>query len=534
MSKAVSNASVSGEALINSVPTRPSHCARINPKSLFAFWQIFVLVTGLTSLFTVTNATAQQPDRRNQKPESFERPFLIEFQGPIDQKLSRYLHSKIEFAKTANADLIIIEIDSPGGLKSESLRIADTLKKIDWAYTVAFIPEQAISGGALVSLGCDEIVVGDESRFGDIGEIYFDPEAWAFRYAPEKLNSPLVAQAKAIAKAKGYPPEIAEAMIDKEAQVFRRKLGNIWEYKTVRVGQPDPADWELIEESGEGRFLTLGGPRMLELGLATSNSNTREEFAEQFKIAPESLTVLKYTTTDLVADTLCLPWVSGLLIVIGLLALYLELCAPGLGVGGVIALLCGALFFWSRFFAGTADTLELILFLGGVAFLLLELFVIPGWGISGFLALLLMTTSVILAGQDFVVPSNDREWAKFMSQTLMIMFSGLGVMVGAFFITRSLGTLPIFNRLILTPEIDGSANASASKDPDGKPIPTEHPIVSVGDWGESESLLRPAGRALFAGRSIDVVSDGAFIEPNHPIKVIEIRGNRVVVVAVES
>ena len=63
-------------------------------------------------------------------------------------------------------------------------------------------------------------------------------------------------------------------------------------------------------------------------------------------------------------------------------------------------------------------------------------------------------------------------------------------------------------------------------------MPTPHPSISVGDWGKSESLLRPAGRASFAGRSFDVVSDGAFIEPGQQVKVLAIHGNRIVVAEV--
>ena len=39
---------------------------------------------------------------------------------------------------------------------------------------------------------------------------------------------------------------------------------------------------------------------------------------------------------------------------------------------------------------------------------------------------------------------------------------------------------------------------------------------------------------VFAGRSFDVVSDGAFIEPGHQVKVIDIQGNRIMVAAVEE
>jgi membrane-bound serine protease (ClpP class) len=57
---------------------------------------------------------------------------------------------------------------------------------------------------------------------------------------------------------------------------------------------------------------------------------------------------------------------------------------PGLGAGGLLAGLCAALFFWSRVLGGTSGWLEVVLFVAGVTFLLMELFVIPGWGFNGF------------------------------------------------------------------------------------------------------------------------------------------------------
>ena len=64
----------------------------------------------------------------------------------------------------------------------------------------------------------------------------------------------------------------------------------------------------------------------------------------------------------------------------------LTLTIPDVGprsVGGLIALLCFALFFWSRFLGGTAGWLEVVLFVSGMTFLLAEIFVIPGTGIAG-------------------------------------------------------------------------------------------------------------------------------------------------------
>ncbi len=226
------------------------------------------------------------------------------------------------------------------------------------------------------------------------------------------------------------------------------------------------------------------------------------------------------------------PVGTGLLVVIGLVALYIELSAPGVGAGGLIAGLCAALFFWSRFLGGTSTWLEIILFLAGVVFLMMELFVIPGWGISGLLGLLFIVGSVIMASQDFVVPQTSRQWNQFLTSALMLMCSGFIVFIAAAYITKKMGHLPLFNKMILAPPPSDAEYAAKSKS--AKPIPTPHPDVSVGDWGKTESLLRPAGRAIFAGRSFDVVSDGAFIEPNRQVKVIAIQGNRIVVASIDD
>lgn len=477
----------------------------------------------------------QVPNVKNDKPDTFERPFIIEFQGPIDGRLSKHFHRKLELAKKQNADLVILEIDSPGGLKSESLRIAESLRDVDWAYTVAFIPKQALSGAALVSLGCDEIIAGKNMRFGDIGEIYWDPESFAYRLVSAKQESALVPQARDLAESKGRPPELAEAMIDKDVQVFRRPSGNGWEYLNVRVEEADPGDdWELIGESGPDRFLTLNGPRMGEIGVSAATCDTRNEIAAFYDVDVNDIQVLTFTSSDYVADVLSGPLITGVLVAIGLLALYLELSAPGIGIGALIASLCAVLFFWSRFLGGTADWLEAILFIAGIAFLIMEIFVIPGWGVSGFLGLFLMVASVFMAGQDFVLPTNDRQWVEFVTTALVLLCSSCVVIIGAAFITKKLGTIPVFNRLVLQPEPDKPVDVSAKLDSDGKPILQTHPLVSVGDWGQSESLLRPSGRASFAGRSIDVVSQGDFVEAGKQIKVIDIQGNRIVVVEVED
>ena len=504
----------------------------MNPHSKFKCNQVIqTIVMLLLALQCSSNLVAQNqvPNLKKDRPQQFSKPFLIEFQGEINWKLSKYLRAKIEQARTSGADLLVFEIDSPGGLKTESLNLAELIRDIDWAYTVAFVPREALSGAALVTFGCDELVVGELARIGDIGIIQYDPQLFAFRFAPEKIQSVLVRQARDLAASKGRSGELAEAMINKEFIVYQRTKDGQVEY----LGQPSEdtrpvGGWEVVPESKKG-FLTVNGVRAQELGLASQFSKDRDEIAKLLSFELSQARILRHTFTDDVVYLLNHPIITGFLILIGLVALLTELSVPGIGVGGLLAGLCAALFFWSRFLGGTSTWLEVLLFAAGAVFLLMELFVIPGWGVSGVMGIFLMTASIFMASQDFVIPSDGRQWNQFLTSMLMLACSGLLFVIAAAFIVKNLGYIPIFSKLVLAPPVEESDDMSK----DDKPGILEHPDVSVGDWGRAESLLRPAGRAIFAGRSFDVVSDGEFIEPGSQVKVLDIQGNRIVVSAIE-
>ncbi|MFN6207743.1 MAG: NfeD family protein [Planctomycetota bacterium] len=478
-------------------------------------------------------------DRRRARPGSFSRPLLIELDGEIAPSDTADIRNRLQRAKSAGADLVILEIDSPGGYKTESLAIGELLRDLDWAYVVAFVPREAISGAALLSFGADEIYAAPEMRFGDIGPIHFDPTEFAFRLVPAKLQSVLVREARDLAAAKGYPPDLAEAMVDKDVLVFQRQGpdGKL-EFRRAHVNdQERPADdWKLIEESGPERFLTLNGVRAKELGLVRELVRNREDLAQAVGFNSADLIVHQVNWADRVARVLNTWWMTAILVVIGLLALYLELTAPGIGVGSLVAGLCAMLFFWSHFLGGTADWLEVLLFVAGIVCLAMELFVIPGTGIAGLLGMLLLLSSVVMATQDFVIPSNGEQWNQFLTSLLTLLCALALVALGAILITKKLGKSPGFNQMVLAPRYEQPTDLK-SDSATGKPLkpsPAPHPAVSVGDWGKADSPLRPAGRVNFAGLSVDAISDGQFVERGQQVKVLRIQGNVIVVAPVEE
>jgi membrane-bound serine protease (ClpP class) len=287
-----------------------------------------------------------------------------------------------------------------------------------------------------------------------------------------------------------------------------------------------------VHEAREGHFLEVNGQRAVELKLAEGYARDREELQRLLKLS-EKPRVLVTTAVDTAVWILNNPFITGLLFVVGLIALYVELSAPGISIGGLISLLCFALFFWSRFLGGTAELLEVVLFLVGVSFLALEIFVIPGFGFAGIMGILLVLASVVMASQNFVVPTTGRQLEAFATTLLVVTCSGAASLAVAALLSRYFGTLPVFKRLVLQPAVP-AAEAALTPGVAGKRVPAPAAGAEVGDWGVALSPLRPAGKARFGDQYLDVITDGAFVDAGRPVRITEICGPRIVVQDVEE
>lgn len=485
----------------------------------------------------------------------YQRPFLLQIKGAIDHTTLRYVQSGLRQAQRMQADLIVVEIDSPGGGAVESMEIADMLSQIQWGQTVAWIPREATSGGAMIALGCQSIVMQPGATIGDIGVIQLDLTMGAFRYAPAKIRSILVAKARALAERHGRSPELAEAMVDEYAVVYQQK-DDPTQFKLVSMGAPEelgvapdaenvaqveeelPGGWVLVPESRLGRFVTLSHSRAEELRISQQHFDSFESFEVALKLE-RPWTVRKYGFTDRVVDFLNNFWITVLLLIVGIVALFIEIASPGISVGGLLALLCFSLFFWSHFMGGTAGWLEVILFVTGLACLMVELFILPGFGLAGAMGVGLLLLSLIMATLDFVFPTSSEQWNQLGSSLLSITTAVVVGGIGIGLVLHYLGSIPALNRLTLQPPKldDPISNKSKDAAEESRPLMVTEGRAAglkVGDEGVTESVLRPSGRALIQGRSVDVVADGKYIEPGQRVKVIDVRGNRLIVVSYQN
>ncbi len=499
----------------------PSHSRRTT--------RAFLLV-GICLLGIATPCQAKEA-----QPPACKLGVLIELRGEIGPMLEQFLYRRLDKAKSLGADLIILEIESPGGYLHTSENIAKRLRDLDWAHTVAYVPDYAYSGAAIAALGCDEIIMEPRALIGDAGPIIQD-ENFQFQHAPEKILSPLRQIVRGLAEAKGRPPAVAEAMVDRNLKVFH-VTNRITKEETFMSeedieSQENPDDWEKgkqIPESGDGDFLTVDGDQAVAIQLAEGTASSREELKERYQLEKE-LIVLRKTGVDTAVAVLNWPLVTGLLFVIGLIALYVEFSAPGIGVGGLTAGLCFTLFFWSRFMGGTAEWLELILFFAGLVFLAVELFVLPGFGVAGLTGALLLLASIVMASVHFTIPSTPLEKSTLAATLMVVMVSGSLFAVSAMVISRRLPSIPLLSQLALIPTPETTGSLPDPRDEEGADNSgTGHFRPRIGDVAVADSALRPAGRARFADRFVDVVTEGTFVSKGQRIRVIEVYGNRIVV-----
>jgi membrane-bound serine protease (ClpP class) len=237
---------------------------------------------------------------------------------------------------------------------------------------------------------------------------------------------------------------------------------------------------------------------------------------------------------DWLVTVLTNPYVSWMLLFIGAVMLVVELKLPGIGLPAIISAVAFLLFFGSHYLSGTADQLEIILFLIGLVCIALEMFVFPGFGVFGMSGILLVLSSIVLASHTFVWPTQDYEYQE-LGHTLL-QLTGMLIAVGSctVVLARYFPSLPLFNRLILKPEpwiaVEYEDGGGGKGSADGY----ESLTFLIGETGRTTTPLKPTGKARFGSLVLDVTAGDRFVDPDSLVEVVDVQGPRVVVKKIGS
>lgn len=488
-------------------------------------------------------------------PAEVTNAHIIPVREEITPKTYKAIERKINRALAAEADLIILDMDTWGGQVIAALDITRHIKLAAAEVPViCFGRTRCISAGAMIGIACDEIVMSDVGKFGDCAPIVAQGKLEGVER--EKIESPLRTEFQESAERNGYPVALATSMVsfDQEAWLVRHRSTHELRYELRRdiaaktIGGPDqdesatqPASapsidkrpWQFVRVIvAEGKLLTMTPRQARDYGfaraiIAAPPSDPYIELRELYHITAEPV-VMKDNWSERLVELLTSPVVSGLLFFLMLLFGYTEMHTPGFGVFGAIAIACLVILLFSQHLVGMANWWEIGLFVLGLVLILLEIFVIPGFGIAGVAGI----GCVLVGGLAMLVPNmpnrmpipdSDWAWSVFQTGLMSICLAFIGSLVAMGVLSKYLPKMHFTSRLILRPVAPDATGL-------GQPGPSS-PAESVGpgDTGTTLGPLHPVGTARFGQEILDVVSQGESIATGARVRVIERQGNRIVV-----
>ena len=419
--------------------------------------------------------------------------YLLKLQDEIDAPAWRKVKLALAEAKQKKVKVFVLNLNTYGG----RVDFADSIRSALLSFsmpTCVFIEENAASAGALISIACDSIYMSPGATIGAATVVDGQGEV-----APEKYQSFFRGKMRATAIANKRNPEIAQAMVDPSIVVE-----GVVDDKTLITFTTDEA---IKNGFCEGKF-----------------DNVTEMIANKFP----NYTVLEHQTTVTESIILFLihPAVSGFLIMLIIGGIYFELQTPGVGFPIIIAISAAVAFFAPHYLQGLANNMELIIFIVGLLLLVVEVFVLPGFGIAGISGILLIISGLALSLFP-IVSSPELGWILPNISVVMNSFAIVSIcivlaLILSFYLSKKLLTKRNF--------LSDSAVLTA----DGKDYKV---ILSnkftneelIGKQGETISVLMPGGKVVVDSETFDSIALSGYIEKGKRIEVVKISNTQLVV-----
>ena len=356
---------------------------------------------------------------------------VMEVKNEIDPRMTRYVELALQHATSTEADIVIVEMDTYGGILTDAKDIVDKImsfKKPVWV----FINADAASAGALISIACDSIYMAPGASIGAATVVDASGER-----APDKYQSYMRSIMRSTAEENKRNPTIAEGMVDEEVELDSVK----------KVGQ----------------VITFSTSEAIRHGYCEGKVESIEEILKKNGISKYEIDRFQLGAADRIISFFLNPFISGILILVILGGIYFEMQTPGIGFAGLAALVALILYLVPYYLNGLAENWEIITFFIGLALIAVEIFVLPGFGIAGIGGIILVVGSLML-----IMINNDAFDFEFvrLNDILRALAAAMGGLLGAmilFFVGGAkLPDTRFFRRIALTDTQDSVAGYTAN------------------------------------------------------------------------
>ena len=404
-------------------------------------------------------------------------------------------------ANRLKADLILIHMNTYGGtvVDADSIRTRILNSKIP---VVVFVDNNAASAGALISLACDRIYMRTGASLGAATVVNETGEKM-----PDKYQSYMRATMRATAESHGKDtiisgqdttyrwkrdPLIAEAMVDERVYI---------------KGVIDT-----------GKILTFTPAEAMKNGYCEGICETVDQVLKMEKMQNARIAEYKPTALEKFIGFMVNPIVSGILIMMILGGIYFEMQSPGIGFPLGVAVLAAVLYFSPLYLEGLAANWEILMFIIGLILIALEIFVVPGFGITGISGITLTFSGLVLSLIKNVNFSFDEVKGNDLLIALGTVF--IGTIAG-------IGLAIYLSQKMFTAETGRFAHLSlhqTMKSEDGYVGVDPELLLLKGKNGVAVTTLRPSGKINIDGQSYDAMAVSGMID----------KGTNIVVVRVEA
>lgn len=473
------------------------------------------------------------------------RAVWIKLEGDVEPSMYDFCARAIADALKENPDYIVFEINTFGGRLDAAFDLVDTIMAVKGPETIALVKKKAISAGSLIALACKKLYMLEATTIGDCAPIVQGGDGTP-QIVGEKIQSPLRAKFRNLAQRNGYPELLSSAFVTPELEVLEltAKLdkGKKTERDTTLIieGQKyavlDSADkkfWgapKILVKKGE--LLTMTDKEAMELGFSKGTFKDRNEF--ETTLAIEKASEVETTLGEDIAAAIAA--ISGILLIIGFGALYIEFKTPGFGLFGIIGIILIGIVFLGQFAPQFDGYIPAILLVAGVILFLVEIFVMPGtflFGIGGIICM------IIALAMSF----SPSELPEYVPDAVETTFDATPWLLGLLYMLCCAGValvFPIAASKYLIPLLPEGWTPMLKTDLETAASPTESvQEVHVGDTGTAKTFLRPVGQASFtmpdgSTKLFDVQTHGEIIEANTRVKVESVQEGHIWVVLDEN
>jgi membrane-bound serine protease (ClpP class) len=418
------------------------------------------------------------------------KAFVIELRDEVHASSARHISSGFKAAEAAHASLVIIHLDTYGGRVdyADSIR-ADILNAP--MPTAVFIDRNAGSAGALISIACDSIYMAPGASIGAATVV----NGGSHEAAPDKYQSYWRGVMRSTAEIKGRDPKIAEKMVDQ--------------------------DLDLPGISPAGKVITFSVQEAMQYNYCDGEVQTLKEVAAAMGQPEAEIVIYQDSFLDLAINFLLRPAVSSVLLILIFGGIFLEIKTPGFGFGGIVAIAGIALFFAPHYIEGLAEVWEMVLFGVGVVLILLEVFVIPGFGVAGILGFILTVLGIgaaLLANEG---THFDRvtlgDFLGSVAMVLVMMVSAiLLVIVVVKYLVSSKAAYPYVDQNTQSKEFGYTALDNRFNQ-------------LVGKEADALTDLRPAGHISVNGEQFDAEAEEGYIVKGQKVMIVKVRSTNLIV-----